>query len=284
MSNYFHFKICGERQLPPILFLHGFLGDCEEFNQTIAHLSNQFCCVALDLPGHGKTIVTEEFPTAQSPPEVGDLGGCKAPATQHLYTIPQVASEIIQWLDRQNISRCAIVGYSMGGRLALYLTLKFPGRFSKVVLESASPGLKTEAERQARQAHDRAFADHIATDFDSFLTNWYQQPLFASLSQHPAFTALRERRSRQRPRELAKALWGMSTGNQPSLWHELPECQADLLLLVGADDRKFLSLNQAMAQVCPRAKLAVFPCGHVIHVECPDRFTATVRSFLLGAG
>lgn len=260
MGHRFHYKFYGRQDRPVILFLHGFMGDRTDFEATIAYLSDSFCCLAVDLPGHGQTLVE------------GD-------AT--LYTMPQTASAIVTWLEHLQISCCSLVGYSMGGRLALYLALRFPQRFPKVVLESASPGLRTDAERAERLQHDRALAEQLEADFPAFLSYWYSQPLFHALRHHPAFEQVQSRRWRNRPSELATSLRQLSTGLQPSLWELLPQHTQPLLLLVGAHDRKFCTINQAMAACCPTAQLQIIPhSGHVVHLEQTQAFTNAVQAFL----
>ena len=245
-----------------MLFLHGFLGSCEDLEAIVPLLLDQFCCLSIDLPGHGKTQVNKED-----------------------YTMPNTAELIVQLLDRLNISQCYLIGYSMGGRLALYLALQFPDRFLKTVLESASPGLRTEAERLARKQHDAKLADRLESDFPAFLADWYEQPLFRSLQQQPNFEQLIQQRLKNRPSELARSLRHLGTGEQPSLWNRLKIHQNPLLLLVGERDRKFISINQEMVNDCKAAQLKIIPnLGHNIHVEDPQIFAACVRNFLQDFG
>ncbi|PSB29328.1 2-succinyl-6-hydroxy-2,4-cyclohexadiene-1-carboxylate synthase [Stenomitos frigidus] len=263
MGYQFHSVFQGDRALPVVLFLHGFLGSSADFDAAIAHLSEQFCCLAVDLPGHGETVVDGE---------------------EELYTMPKTANAIVAWLDELQVSRCFLVGYSMGGRLALYLALHFPQRFPKVVLESASPGLPTATERAARLRHDHALADRLEADFPAFLVHWYSQPLFYSLRHQPTFLQVQERRSRNRPSELAKSLRRLSTGLQPSLWDLLPQTPPTLLL-VGEDDRKFCAINQAMADGCATIQLEMISgCGHVIHLEKTAAFIKAVQAFFSDSG
>lgn len=77
----------------------------------------------------------------------------------------------------QGDSPSFLAGYSMGGRIALYLALRFPNLFRKTVIISASPGLKTEEERQTRKESDERLALNIEENFESFLREWYSQPL-----------------------------------------------------------------------------------------------------------
>ncbi|MBD1864084.1 MULTISPECIES: 2-succinyl-6-hydroxy-2,4-cyclohexadiene-1-carboxylate synthase [Trichocoleus] len=262
LGNYhWHYSLQGDPSQPLVLFLHGFLGDCHDFDSVISLLANQFCCLAVDLPGHGKTKVR---------------GGNEP------YAMPQTAQGLVQLLEQLEISPCSLVGYSMGGRLALYLALNFPQFFHRVGLESASPGLKTAAERSQRRDHDARLAEQLETEnFSDFLRRWYDQPLFTSLKQHPDFEQIVERRLDNHPQELAQSLRYLSTGRQPSLWERLPENQLPLLLLVGEQDTKFRAINTEMANLCPKTTLSILPnCGHNIHWENPHRFAQQLRQFL----
>lgn len=257
----FHYCFRGNRDKPLILFLHGFMGDSNEFNEVISLLSDQFCCLTVDLPGHGKTRL---------------LGG------DECYTMSNTAQALINLLERLNVKECFLIGYSMGGRLALYLNLHFPQHFSKVVLESASPGLKTEGDRLERTQRDIELAHKLEKgDLSSFLSSWYNQPIFASLKKHPYFESLIASRLQNTPLELAKSLRNMSTGCQPSLWEELKKNRNHLLLLVGEYDAKFIAINSEMARLCKSAKLEIVSnCGHNIHFENPKIFVENVQIFL----
>jgi 2-succinyl-6-hydroxy-2,4-cyclohexadiene-1-carboxylate synthase len=266
----FHYEAVGSPSNPPILFLHGFMGDLTEFHEAIARLSQQYYCLAIDLPGHGNTEVK---------------GGDRC------YEMAFTADGLVQFLEAINIQQCFLVGYSMGGRLALYLTLHFPKYFAKAILESASPGLKTESERVVRLESDRKLAQKLeaseTSDLFSFLNTWYSQPLFASLKSHPNFDLILTRRLSNTPLGLAKSLYGLGVGQQPSLWEELGNNQVPLLLLAGELDPKYVALNREMLDLSnshPHQKLAcleiVSNCGHNIHFENSDIFVKKVTGFL----
>jgi 2-succinyl-6-hydroxy-2,4-cyclohexadiene-1-carboxylate synthase len=258
----FHYSFRGNVDKPLILFLHGFMGDSHEFNEVISLLSDQFCCLAVDLPGHGKTRVM---------------------GPEECYTMPNTAHALMNWLDQLGINKCFLVGYSMGGRLALYLTLHFPQRFYKVVLESASPGLKSNRDQLERIQGDLELAHKLETsDFLAFLSSWYNQPLFSSLKKHADFERLIENRLQNNPLELAKSLRNLSTGCQPSLWDKLKQNKNPLLLLVGEYDAKFRVINSEMARLCDSAKLEIASnCGHNIHFENKKRFVKLAQDFLM---
>jgi 2-succinyl-6-hydroxy-2,4-cyclohexadiene-1-carboxylate synthase len=256
----FHYITVGDPTLPVLLFLHGFLGDCHDFAESISFLSQQFYCIAIDLPGHGKTQV------------LGD---------DDFYAMPKTAQGLIQVLQKLMQDPCGLIGYSMGGRLGLYLTLHYPQYFNKVVLESASPGLKTESEREVRRQYEsRLIQDLTVESFAQFLENWYQQSLFSTLKNHLQFPDILLQRRNNQPLALAKSLQFLGTGHQPLLWEKLATNRLPLLLMVGELDAKFVSLNQEMTEHCAIAELAIVEgCGHTIHLEDSSAFCALVQRF-----
>ncbi|MEG3976515.1 2-succinyl-6-hydroxy-2,4-cyclohexadiene-1-carboxylate synthase [Microcoleus sp. herbarium8] len=260
-KNYqFYYSLTGHINQQRILLLHGFTGNNQDFSSVISLLSHKYCCLAVDLPGHGKTRVN------------GD---------ESCYNMLNTAQALIDLLDDLQIDKCLLLGYSMGGRLALYMTLHFPERFEKVVLESASPGLKSEKERSHRLQSDLQLAQKLEnSNIKDFILNWYDRPLFKSLKKSPKFDQLIETRLANNRLELAKSLRNLGTGNQPSLWEKLTENQIPILLLAGEDDEKFQAINAEIASLCPAASLAVIPkAGHNIHFENIDQFGSVVRQF-----
>jgi 2-succinyl-6-hydroxy-2,4-cyclohexadiene-1-carboxylate synthase len=257
----FHYTAIGDPSQPPLLFLHGFLGDCTDFAIAISDLSQAFYCIAIDLPGHGKTEV---------------LGNDES------YSMTSTVQGLIQFHQHLIQHPCGLIGYSMGGRLGLYLALYFPKYFTKIILESASPGLKTEAEKAVRrQYEDQLIQDLTQSSFTQFLEQWYCQPLFSTLRNHPGFPAMFARRLHNNPFELAKSVQLLGTGHQPSLWEKLSDNQLPLLLLVGELDDKFVAINQEMVQRSPTTELAIVEgCGHTIHLEDVSTFCRLVSDFL----
>jgi 2-succinyl-6-hydroxy-2,4-cyclohexadiene-1-carboxylate synthase len=269
IENYqFFYSFDGDRNQPVILFLHGFMGNSHEFDEAIQLLNHDFSCLKVDLPGHGNTKVI---------------------GSEDYYIMAYTAQGLIDLLDNLKINQCFLVGYSMGGRLALYLSLYFPQRFPKVVLESASPGLPTLAERQERIKRDQQIARKLERsvekkDFIAFLINWYNQSIFGNIKNHPQFQHLIEIRTQNNPIELAKSLRSMGTGCQPSLWKKLKDHPNYLLLLAGEYDEKFIDINQQIANLCQSCQLKIVSnAGHNIHFENPNAFVENIKLFLLHA-
>jgi 2-succinyl-6-hydroxy-2,4-cyclohexadiene-1-carboxylate synthase len=226
------------------------MGSCDDWNKVIELLRSRFYCIAIDLPGHGKTEVIGD-----------DLG----------YEFLITAEGILQLLDDLRIDRCTICGYSFGGRLALYLALEFPDRFDRVILESTSPGLPTIAARQARVISDDLIIQKLATDnFANFVTDWYRQSIFIDIDKHPDFPALVQRRLTNQPAHLAKSLKYAGLGQQQYLGDRLTAFNLQVLLIVGAKDRKFVSISQTLDLACQCINLAIIPnCSHNVHFQSP---------------
>lgn len=251
----FNYVLIGDRHNPVLLLLHGFMGNTDDFLMIVPDLG-EFCCLIVDLPGHGKTEVKYDVN----------------------YQMPNLAAALIGLLARLNIKQCGLWGYSMGGRIALYLTIYFPEYFSGVVLESASPGLKTQEERDRRIEQDFQLAQKLKSiNLSQFIHQWYRNPLFDSLIQHPGYREVFARRLNNDPSKLSKSLQYIGLGVQPSLWNHLSEIQIPLILVVGALDAKFIAINRQILSLCPQANLNIVKnSGHNIHFEQP----ASVRKLV----
>jgi 2-succinyl-6-hydroxy-2,4-cyclohexadiene-1-carboxylate synthase len=255
----------GEAANPAVLMLHGFLGESSDWMEIADGLCADYHCLCPDLPGHGRTQ-----------------------AAGSVFTMAYAAESLLSHLDALKITRCNMVGYSMGGRLAMYLAAHHPQRFQRIILESASPGLQNNDERLLRQQHDNALADRLESmpdaEFSQFVSEWYEQPMFATLKQDPGrLSQLIARRQHNQPKALAAALRGMGLGVQPSLWENLPAYRVPTLLVTGEADHKFRLIAESMSEACPAMGLQVMAgCGHNVHYENPSGYTTLIKGFLAG--
>lgn len=257
----YHVAIAGEGE--PVVLLHGFTGSGESWSEIVKALEATYRVFTIDLLGHGKT---------------------ESPSDVDRYRMEYAAADLDAIFEYLGYAQVHIVGYSMGGRLALYTALKYPTRFKSLILESASPGLADPAERAARMASDAALAESILRDgITAFVKRWEALPLFATQQILPEETRLRlyRQRLRNNPLGLANSLRGMGTGSQPSLWEQLPRLQLPVLLLTGEFDAKFTQIARAMHSALSVAHLHIVPgAGHTIHLEQPDIFTRLLSEFM----
>jgi 2-succinyl-6-hydroxy-2,4-cyclohexadiene-1-carboxylate synthase len=256
-----NYEISGDRLSSTFLFLHGFMGSSADWREVMGAMEDRTHCIAVDLPGHGASLGL--------PPET--------------YTIEGATRAVIRTLEDLQIFRPVVAGYSMGGRLALYLALSYPNRCAGLVLESASPGLESAGERAARRAADGSKAERLESgDFEAFLRDWYAQPLFASLARdEDLLHRTIEARRRNDPGELARSLRGMGTGSQPSLWGELEGLAVPALAITGELDEKYAGISSRMVGINPRIESAVVPgAGHTVHAETPVGYASLLGRFV----
>lgn len=171
----------------------------------------------------------------------------------------------------------------MGGRIGLYLSVYCAERFDKIVIESASPGLKTTDERQNRINQDKLTAEKLLSQrLDEFLKFWYNQPLFSTLDKStPEFRNILQKRMNNDPQKLKLSLEKIGLGQQPSLWEKLSQIKSDILLIVGQKDSKFQEIANKMKAGCHSMNLEIIAdTGHNVHFEQPEKYIEVVNKFL----
>ncbi|MCC6795355.1 MAG: 2-succinyl-6-hydroxy-2,4-cyclohexadiene-1-carboxylate synthase [Candidatus Hydrogenedentes bacterium] len=252
--------IVGPQDAPVVVFLHGFLGGKCDWATTTNLLDEDFRCVSLDLPGHGESA--------------GDPNLC---------SMEYVATKVIELVDSLDAGSFSMVGYSMGGRIALYVSSIYAMRVDAIVLESTSPGLKTESERAARREQDERWAQMVEIKgMVAFLDAWYEQPLFESLASRPKLIErVKAKRLKNEPRAVARALRGFSVGRQTPLWDEWDGNQVPALLVAGELDAKYCAVAREMEQTCSACRVAIVPgAGHNVHEEAPNEYNSAIHTFL----
>lgn len=256
----------GMAQPPTLLLLHGFTGSAANWAPYQPLFATDYRTIVVDLLGHGQT---------------------EAPADPARYTMEHSANDLAGLLTAIAPGPVHLLGYSMGGRLALYFAVHYPYLVQSLILESASPGLADDEAQQERIHSDEQLAAAIeAQGIAAFVERWEKLPLFATQQTLPAIAQaqLRAQRLRNRPQGLANSLRGMGTGRQPSLWDQLSSITAPTLLLAGELDQKFKVIATQMATYLPHATVAIISdAGHTIHWEQPEAFQTQVLTFLTGA-
>lgn len=257
----YHLEITGQGK--PIVLLHGFTGSSENWSALRTQLESDFQVITIDILGHGKS---------------------DKPADIDAYHMENVARDVVGLFNVLKIDKPHLLGYSMGGRLALYIAIHYPDKIASLVLESASPGLSTESERIDRCNRDNALADNIETKgIEWFVDYWEQLPLWESQKSLPLHikSVLRTNRLQNSPLGLVNSLRGMGTGVQPDLWGQLHTLNMPVQLIVGEHDHKFFDINRDMAQKIPDADLKIIPnAGHTTHLENLETYVDTVRQCL----
>jgi len=263
-----HVELAGLPEGPPLVMLHGFTQTGRLWGEFGRRLAESRRLVLVDLPGHGGSAEVRADLAATA-----DL--VAAAARRHLRTEEPAAAEP---------APVDVLGYSLGGRVALHLALAHPGLLRRLVVIGASGGIEDAAARSARRAADDALAAELEAtgDLEGFLERWLASPLFAGL--RPGAADLRERR-RNTAAGLAASLRSAGTGTQEPLWGRLSGVAAPALVMAGAADHRFVALGARLAASLPAGVLALVPgAGHAAHLEQPAVAARMVGGWLGAAG
>jgi len=245
---------------PALTLIHGFMGSAADWDGLPLRLGG-FAKRALDLPGHGPR-----------PPLEGGAG------------FDDVVALIVDELPPD----AALLGYSLGARLALAVAARAPSRLRALVLESGTAGWEG-AGRDARRELDRQRAAALRSNPEGFVREWMEQPLLASLAERSpgAAEALERRRMGQIARGgavgWAWAIGALSVADQPDLWFGLKEITVPTLVVTGGRDTRYTDIGRRLASGLASATHHVVPdAGHNVHAEAPTAFARAVTDFLHG--
>ncbi|KDP31426.1 hypothetical protein JCGZ_11802 [Jatropha curcas] len=268
-----------------VLFLHGFLGTGEDWVPIMKAISGSARCISIDLPGHGGS-------------NIQNCGGTEAKqeVTLSVEIIADVLYKLIQEITPRKVT---LVGYSMGGRIALHMALRHQDKINGAVIISGSPGIEDGMARKIRWVKDVS-RSRLLIDYglQTFLDAWYAGELWDSLRSHPRFKEIvSSRLLHDDIHYLAKALSDLSIGRQMPLWEELKQSDIPLLLIVGERDGKFKAIARKICNEIGQYRkcsndtgnnilgtVEVPNCGHAVHLEDPLHVIRSIRQFLTRLG
>lgn len=166
-----------------------------------------------------------------------------------------------------------LIGYSMGGRLALHALIDSAAPWSKAVIIGADPGSGLDIERVAR---DTAWAALARVDWDEFCRRWAEQPVFGGKVMpwgREADTARRE--------AIACGFEEWSVGRQEDLRPRLAELELPVLWIAGAEDQKFAEIAREVSALMPAGRCEIVPgAGHRVPWDQPELVARAIQSFL----
>jgi len=237
------------RDMTRLVLLHGFTQTRQSWRRTVTALGGRYRAIAPDLPGHGSAAQRRPASFNACVAYVRAIGG----------------------------DEFTLVGYSMGGRIALAAALALPSQVRRLVLVGASPGIADPGERAARRRVDDELAQRIeAIGIEAFAREWGAQALFAGQDERVAAAAHADR-LRNQPAGMAAALRGLGTGVMEQLWDRLDSLAIPVTLVVGERDAKFSAIADQMAARIPDAHVVVIAgAGHAAQLERPGEVAAAI--------
>jgi 2-succinyl-6-hydroxy-2,4-cyclohexadiene-1-carboxylate synthase len=257
----FHVEVDGSG--PPLVLLHGFTGSVRSWDEVRPALAECATIISIDVIGHGRSA---------------------APQDPQRYSLEAATHDLGALLESLKLNAVDMLGYSMGGRVALHFAVHRPEGVRKLILESASPGIEDDIERQNRVASDAALAERIVrSGIPDFVAEWERVPLLAPAAHVSEKVRARHTtlRLENRALGLANSLRGMGAGQQTPLWSQLQALKKRVLLIVGEQDARYRHIAERMLPLLPAGEVAVVPnAGHTVHVDQPPAFVRLIRSAL----
>jgi 2-succinyl-6-hydroxy-2,4-cyclohexadiene-1-carboxylate synthase len=232
-----------------VALLHGFTGSPDSFHDIARALAAGGASVTMPtLIGHG----------GHDDPRVAGFDA----------EVDRLAAE----LGRAG-SGIHLVGYSLGGRMAIGLLCRHPDLFVGATLISAQPGLPAENERAERRVADERWCELLERQgMTAFVDAWQALPLFDTQLALPADVLDRQRAERlaHAPAGLVRSLRTCGLGQMPSYWEALSQIAVPTTLVVGALDAKFVGIAERMLERLPNAGIVeVSGAGHNVVLERP---------------
>ncbi|MDH2998281.1 2-succinyl-6-hydroxy-2,4-cyclohexadiene-1-carboxylate synthase [Pasteurellaceae bacterium LFhippo2] len=240
----------------PVVFLHGLLGSQQDWDPILAFLQKipEIRPVVIDLPFHGqsKDIYCDDFNHSR---QLLDN------------TLKAIIPNQPFWL----------VGYSLGGRIALDYSLKANNpNLIGAILEGANIGLNTEQERQARWRNDVAWANRFRNEpIEVVLKDWYQQAVFADLDENKRLDLIEKRRNNS-GKHIAQMLENTSLVKQDYYLEQLKE-NDKICFLIGEQDHKF----RTMVESYNLRHHIITNAGHNTHQENPVQFVQKLNQIII---
>lgn len=250
----------GSNKCPTLVFLHGFLGNKLDWQTTIEQLKDTFHCVTIDLPGHGQSIA----------------------CVSTLENGFENCHKLIRFtLEHLNIQSYSLVGYSLGGRIALdYARTQNDHRLQNLLLESCHIGLSNEVDKKQRYKLDCAWAQRFAIQsIAESLYQWYEQTIFNDLNDKQK-DRMREKRARNYGVPLANMLLSTSLAHQHSALSFLAETALPITYIYGQQDTKFKKIAMSIPQRDNIKLLCINEVGHNTHQQVPINFADHIKNIL----
>ncbi len=237
----------------PLVFLHGFLENSIMWKETIPFFSNHYCCISIDLLGHGHTEC---------------LG--------YIHTMEDMARAVKAVLNHLEITKTTLVGHSMGGYVALALLDLFQDLVTGLVLLNAT-SLPDSAERKL----NRTRAIKIVKENPNAYTNMAIASLFAEknrLKFAEKIDAIKKEASKTSLQAIISALEGMKIRKDRS--SILANFNGPKIILSGKQDPVLVHTQSIREAEHYKTSLISFNGGHMTYIENKEEFLLALQNFL----
>ena len=238
---------------PPLVFIHG-LGSClEDWEHQVAHFSQRYRVIALDLRGHGRSD--------------------KPPAG---YSMQLFASDIAMLCNTLRLEPAHIVGISLGGGIAFQLAVDSPEIVRSLTIVNSAPEVFFKTLKEKFAIWMRFVI--INTQGLQKLGQILAPRLFPRPQDEPEMRKFLERYQRNEPKAYKASLrafigWSVKA--------QIGNLRMPTLIMASDQDYTPVSLKEEYTPKIPGAKLVIIPDSHhAAPMETPDTFNALLDEFL----
>ncbi|MBW1846267.1 MAG: alpha/beta hydrolase [Deltaproteobacteria bacterium] len=243
-----------------IVFLHGYTGSGKDWTRQISTLSGRHTTIAVDHRGHGRS---------------------EAPSLESDYSIDISANDIYNILNILEISKCCLVGHSMGGFMSLQFALEHPERVSALILVDTSsgnwdvpPGYDTIRGKLDELARNESLEAAFEYDVEN---NPVKKDKFR---KHPELREI----ARQKVKNTSVdgyIYFSRAFKKWTPVTERLNEINVPTLIILGEEDIGFVNASQILKNSIKNAELKIIPnAGHNPHEESPEIFNKHMLDFL----
>lgn len=288
----FFYQLWGNPELPPVVLLHGFMQSSTSWDSIARSLTNRFCVYVLDFIGHGLTEKSKKAAryTYEDMAASVDYFLRKVVCAQEkrgrekrVHTRRDLTNR--SQTKHTQTKRAHVIGYSMGGRIALRLLQTSSDLLASVVLESCNLGCATEIERKEAAQRNQGWVDRIQRDgMEAFVDYWETLPMFATQKELGWDKLLHVSRAANNPTSMVLCLQGSGKQAMPLTEVTLEAVRAQrqtglpMLYIYGDKDAK--SAAVAATLEVEGVLVSAIPAGHNVHLEAPMLYLKEVVHFL----
>ena len=244
---------------PAVAMIHGFGLNRGMWQWQLPALTPHFSVLTYDLLGHGESAPPEGIP--------------------HL---AMFSGQLLRLMDRCQVERAAVVGFSLGGMIARRFALDHPDRLSALaILHSAHD--RTPAEREAVRERVRHTRQHgPSANVDSALERWFTPAFRAG---EPELIALIRRWITSNDPAVFSRIYRVLAEGDAEIVRGLERIACPTLVMTGEDDPgNTPAMSKAMAERIPGARLTILPhLRHMALAESPDAVNEPLCAFLRSA-
>ena len=237
----------------PIVLIHGFLGSSEMWRPQIDFFKNFFRVITPDIPGFGKSNKVKSHKNIQS-----------------------IALFLLDSLKEKKINKFCLLGHSMGGMIAQEMVKMHASKILKLILYSTGPiGEMPGRFETIEQSRENLKKIGLESTIKRIAKTWFVKEenakyfnLCIQVGKKSALVAAHN------------ALIAFQKWNGAD---NLQNIKNETLIVWGEKDKSYnLKHIQILKKNIKNSKLIIFKdCAHNVHLEKPDKFNQTVKSFLL---